>query len=557
MSEQIPIYRALAAAFAAEGTDTLFTLMGDGNMHWSTAMAELPGMQVVHVRHEHAAVAMAVGYQGARGGVGVASITCGPGLTQLMTALTQACRNGVPLVVFAGEVPMKSRWYNQTIDQAALVYPTGAAYVALHTPERAYQQVQAAFHQARREQRPVVLGVPYDLQKLAMPPQGDYVPSLKLIPPATPVSPDAGAVAALADKLAAAEFPILLAGKGAIAGGGAAEVEALADLSGGLLATTLPMRGLYDHHPFSIGISGGYAREFARELAGQADLVLAFGASLSTHTVDGGSFYGDAHLVQIDKNPMGLNEGICAADEWLTADAGLTAAALKSELAQRKQVVKRARSNETAERLSVDVGDSYVQDVEPGLVDPRRAIDALDAVLPKAWDTVSGSGHQSYFHSVMRGRKPETYHIYKSFGAIGSGLCFAAGVASARGGGRDNGVVLFDGDGSLMMNAQELDTLNRHNLKVLVCVMNDGAYGSEIHKLRRDGLDDSGAIHGRADFAAIAQGFGLRGENVTDVSQIPDVVEAFQAGDTAMIMNIHACDQVMNPRMRRATATVS
>ena len=96
----------LARAFAAEGVDHLFTLMGDANMYWSTAMAELPGMKVVHARHEHCAVAMADGYARATGKVGVASTTCGPGFTQIMTALTIAARGNVPIVVFAGDSPL-------------------------------------------------------------------------------------------------------------------------------------------------------------------------------------------------------------------------------------------------------------------------------------------------------------------------------------------------------------------------------------------------------------------------------------------------------------------
>jgi len=114
----LPIYEMLARAFAGEGVDTLFSLMGDGNMHWATAMAKLDGMRVFHARHEHCACAMAMGYHSATGKVGVATVTCGPGVTQIMTALTTAARAGVPLVVFAGESPINARWYNQALDQA-------------------------------------------------------------------------------------------------------------------------------------------------------------------------------------------------------------------------------------------------------------------------------------------------------------------------------------------------------------------------------------------------------------------------------------------------------
>ena len=77
----------LAQAFAAEGVDTLFTLMGDANMYWSAAMADNQGVRLIHARHEHCACAMADAYARASGKVGVASVTCGPGFTQIMTAL--------------------------------------------------------------------------------------------------------------------------------------------------------------------------------------------------------------------------------------------------------------------------------------------------------------------------------------------------------------------------------------------------------------------------------------------------------------------------------------
>src|SRR5215468_4656352 len=102
-----PHLPALAHAFAAEGVDTHFTLMGDGNMHWATAMKNLPGMASYSARHEHCACAMAMGYFSATGKVGVASVTCGPGFTQIMTALASASRGEVPLIVFAGETPLK------------------------------------------------------------------------------------------------------------------------------------------------------------------------------------------------------------------------------------------------------------------------------------------------------------------------------------------------------------------------------------------------------------------------------------------------------------------
>jgi thiamine pyrophosphate-dependent acetolactate synthase large subunit-like protein len=91
----------------------------------------------------------------------------------------------------------------------------------------------------------------------------------------------------------------------------------------------------------------------------------------------------------------------------------------------------------------------------------------------------------------------------------------------------------------------------RHGIKLLMCILNDGVYGAEIHKLRHDRIDDSGAIFGRTDFAAIAKGFGLRGTNVTDLSELKPLFDAYQAQDKAEIWNIHVSDTVVNPSTQR------
>jgi acetolactate synthase-1/2/3 large subunit len=144
--KNIPIYAALAQAFAVEGVDTHFTLMGDGNMHWAAAMKSLDGMCTFAARHEHCACAMAIGYHSATGKVGVASVTCGPGLTQITTALAVAARARIPLVVFAGEAPINAEWYNQAIEQPPFAAVAGEHYISAHSPERLYQYVREAFY---------------------------------------------------------------------------------------------------------------------------------------------------------------------------------------------------------------------------------------------------------------------------------------------------------------------------------------------------------------------------------------------------------------------------
>ncbi len=550
--QNVPIYEALAQAFAAEGVDTHFTLMGDGNMHWVSAMQQLPGMVTFSARHEHCAAAMAMGYHLATGKVGIASVTCGPGFTQIMTALTTAARGRIPLVVFAGEAPIHAKWYNQAVDQPPFAAACDVPYISAHSPRRMYQYVREAFYRARHERRPVVLGVPYDLQKEPLPNIGAYQPSSTVMPHVEPLPPHPRQIEQLVEKLSRAKCPIVLAGRGVLTSGAAAEVEQVAERSGALLTTTLLARGMFDHNPFSLGVSGGFARDIAREMGAKADLVVAFGTSLNYYTVDNGSMFPKAEIVQIDIEPAGLAYGMKSGDLHINADAKLAAAAILNTLPPGAKTAANVRSSELARRIKEEPADAAEFAVDRGTLDPRRVIKELDLIIPKDFNSVSGSGHQSYFHSVMRGRKPENYHAIRAFGAIGSGISYAIGVAAARRNGR---VALFEGDGSFLMHIQELEMVARHRLKLLFVIFNDGAYGAEIHKLRADGVDNSGSVFGYTDFAAIAQGFGLRGTTITDLDQLHGLFDAYQAQDKAEVWNIHVSDKVVAPQTRRGIST--
>src|SRR5260221_9826079 len=250
------VYDLLARAFTQEGVRTCFALLGDANMNWAARLSE-QGCQMIYVRHEHCALAAAMAYARKSGDVGVATVTCGPGVTQLITALPAAVRAHLPLVVFAGEAPLKSGWDNQENGQAPLINATGAAYHRLHMPERMPVAVRDAFLQARRERRPVVLGVPFDLQSRPWDgPAGLPRPPRELLPQPSPMPPPPPDVARPPKLLSRPERIFVLAGLGAVEPRAGAACRALAAKTGGLLSTTLPARGLFHDDPYCIGISG-------------------------------------------------------------------------------------------------------------------------------------------------------------------------------------------------------------------------------------------------------------------------------------------------------------
>jgi thiamine pyrophosphate-dependent acetolactate synthase large subunit-like protein len=149
----------------------------------------------------------------------------------------------------------------------------------------------------------------------------------------------------------------------------------------------------------------------------------------------------------------------------------------------------------------------------------------------------------------MPSRPQERFLTIREFGAIGNGISFAMGVAAAR---TDRPVVLFDGDGSLMMHIQELETIKRSRMNILIIVLNDGAYGSEVHKLRSEALPEAGSVFGRPDFAAIARGFGIEGKTFTSLADLPQLVEAFARTGGAAVWDFHVSDKVVSPTIRRA-----
>ena len=543
---KLRVYDVLAEVFIRENVKTCFALLGDANMNWAARLAG-QGCRMIYVRHEHCALAAAMAFARKQGDVGVATVTCGPGVTQLITALPAAVRARLPMVVFAGEAPLKSGWYNQELDQAPIITATGAAYQRLHLPERMPVAIRDAFLQARRERRPVVLGIPFDLQDR---PWGGTAslptPSHELLPRPSPIPPHPDDVAKAAQLIAKAEKVVVMAGLGAVEAGAGPACRALAAKTGGLLMTTLLARGLFREDPFCIGISGSYTPEAGLELLKEADLVVAVGSSLAYYAGGGGQLWPKAPMLQVDIDPVATSQGQEVAKHHLRADARLGVETLMAALPARS---KAWRSDAIAARIRDGKPDSMKFDIEPGLLDPRDVVEGLEKHLPLDWEMVNSSGHCSWWFAQMPSRPNERFLTIRDFGAIGNGLSFAMGVAAARSKDR---VVLFDGDGSIMMHVQELETIKRHNLNILVVVMNDGAYGSEIHKLRSEGLPEDGSVFGYCDFAGIACGFGIAGKTFKKLDDLPKAISELGSTNAPAVWDFHVSDKVLSPSMRRA-----
>jgi thiamine pyrophosphate-dependent acetolactate synthase large subunit-like protein len=432
---------------------------------------------------------------------------------------------------------------------APLALATGAHYVAVKHVDRLLDNVREAFQVAQVERRPVVLSVPMDLQKQAWPHLTDYTPSAELVPTAQRPIPDPAIVDRVVDMIAEAERPIVLAGRGAIRSGARQALEALAEQSGALLATSLLGKGLFEGNPYALDIAGAFASDFARERFAESDLVIGVGAGLGHYTTEGGYLYSAARAVQIDTNPRGLWQGLRTADLHVRADARAASEAILNRMKARG--VKRTgfRGAEMAKQIAGDSPDRKEFPVQPNTVDPRKAILELDRAVPKDWDIVVGGGHYfSIAMTHMKGRPADKYHVINDFGAIGSGLPAAIGIAAARGDGK---VMLIEGDGSLLMHIQELETIRRQGIRMLISVMNDGGYGAEVHKFRAHGLDPGEAMHGRGDLAGVATGFGLRGASVTQPGRFAPLFSEHQAANIGTVWDVHIDDLIPSRSYRR------
>jgi acetolactate synthase I/II/III large subunit len=541
----------MAAAFRAEGVSHVFGLMGDGNMDFMVAMREL-GAQVYDVRHEGAAVNMADGYQRASGQVGVATVTCGPGVTQLGTALTVANRHRTPLVVVAGDTftTLKGMTELQDMDQRAFVEASGALFHQLRGPSSVAADVQQAFWLARTRRQPVVLNAPMDIQAAEAVGELRYEPSSSRIIAGPPLHPDPASIEKAADMIAAARRPVLLAGVGAMAAGAREVIESLGERVGAALATTLPAKGYLDG-PWSVGVCGTFSTARTEPIMAAADLVVFIGSSGSEETLAG--VPPAARRLQLDREPT-ASLGGRPAEHLVVGDARLGLEAIQALMVEAGFSGPGYRDGAYAEAFALDPLARELEQVDwelpQGQVDPRKVVGQLDRLLPEDCTVVIGAGHfMSFPIMYLSGRRKRRFLYTYDFGCIGQAIPTAFGIAVAE---PSRPVVVFEGDGSAMMNIHEFDTIARYQPRLLVLVINDGALGAEYHKLRAKKMDPEWSVIGPADFAGIGAGFGNPAGTIQALGDVEREVEAFMAGSGPRIVDVRSSTTVVSRRTRKA-----
>ena len=498
----------VAYVLATFGVKQAFGVVGSGNFAVTNAL-RANGVPFVAARHECGATVMADAYARMSDQLTVVSLHQGPGLTNALTGIAEASKSRTPMIVLAAEAPSAAVTSNFRIDQHAAVTAVGAVAERVHSPESAMTDTARAVRTALRDRRTVVLNLPLDVQAM---PAGPGTPELLGL--RQRVRPAAEATRLVAEGLRQAERPVFIAGRGARHAG--AELRALADATGALLATSAAAHGLFADHPWSLGISGGFATPRTAELIAGADLVVAWGCALNNWTSKHGTLLSRL-VIQVDADPTAFGKHHSNVTPVL-GDAALTAVDALAELDGHTQDGYRTEPVGTVRWRDVPHEDQTTSD----RIDPHTLSARLDALLPAdrvvSVDSGNFMGYPSAYLSV-----PDQYGFCftQAFQSIGLGLATAIGAALAQPGRLPVAVL---GDGGFLMGVAELETVVRLGIPMVIVVYNDAAYGAEIHHFGASS-DLSTVTFPDTDLAALATGFGCAGLTVRTPADLDGVTD--------------------------------
>ncbi|GAA1740113.1 thiamine pyrophosphate-binding protein [Luedemannella helvata] len=539
MTGMVPGYRALAGAVRALGSDPVFGLMGEANLAWVSCLTEELGGRFLSSRHEAGAICMAVGHQVATGRPSICTVTHGPGLMNGLTALKAAVDLGAAITVITADTPRDRPLHLQRADHRLLARAAGAHYVQPTDPDDLTSAVLDAAHSAGRNARPVLLNLPlewlYEQREWRGPgptPNGDAAP---------PPEARSECVADIVALLAEADRPLILAGRGAWRSGAEPVLPALSARFGAPVVTTLAARGLAAG--VAVGAVGGYGADHANALAQSCDLVIALGASLNEYTTDGGRLFRGATVVQVDTDEAAFGRH---GDRPGHAVLGDVAGVVRQLLATTPDRPAPSWAPEAAEPRPEPVPGPGV----PSGVDPRAAMRVLDEELPAGRRVIVDGGHCAEWPSrYLSVSAPGRFLQSTGAGAIGHALGLGIGAAL---GDRDEPTVVVLGDGALMMSAPELDTAVRSRARLMIVVLDDAAYGAEVHRLHALGLPPGQATFQPVKAAALMAAVGGRAVRVTDLADLRSAARDW-SGTGPLLLDVPVDPAIVSRRLQPIT----
>lgn len=500
-------HEVLAQSLAAHRVSHLFGLVGDANLFMVDTFVRSKFGQYIACTHESNAVLAALGFAQVSGRTGVATITHGPALTNVVTALVEGVKGCIPLVLLCGETPPHDLEHLQRIGQREVVAATGAGFVEMRNPETAAVDLARAFRMAAIKRRPVVFNMRVDLQW--DPVASDERPVFT--PPATRavVSEDAAFDDAMG-MIASARRPLILAGRGAATPEARDALLTLAERIGAPVATTLKASGLFRGAPFDLGVFGGLSQPVTVDEIQRSDCIIAFGASLSRQTTEAGSYTKGRRVVQILPD-TDANDRRTEPSVLLIGDPVLTAARMVEVLDLAEIPSSGNTDADLAQRLATQAAEREVLPsfaaTAPGTIDYLPALRRLDRVLPADRVLVADLGRfVSAAWRCLPVQSPDSLVYTAHFGSIGLGLGQAVGAAHAA---RGRCTVLVAGDGGFTLGGfSEISTAAREALDLVVILCNDGSYGAEHVQFTNRALNPALSMTNPPDFVAVSRALG-------------------------------------------------
>jgi acetolactate synthase-1/2/3 large subunit len=543
----------VARALVRAGARHIFGLHG-GHVDPIFQACHDAGVRIIDTRHEQAAGHMADAWGRLTGEPGVAVVTAGPGVTDIVTAVANAHLDAVPMIVIGGRYPLADDEMMplQELHGVPVMQSITKWSRVVRDTERIGEYVDAAFRQATSGRPgPVFLEIPADTLAASV----DEVrvpPVFTMAPPARP-RPSPEAVERILAALATADRPLIMAGRGVWLGGAASELREFAELTDTPVIANGMSRGCVPEDS-RLGLGGFLGAGRALALGAQPDLVLMLGARFGLFTGGRQSIVpASAQVIQVDIEPEELGRG-GKVDFGVAADCrealrALVAAASSRTWPRRDSWVQAGKNAAAMAKTMVASTATGAN----GVIHPFRvATEVTDLIREGGVLAVDGGDTFVWAELALEARLPGRYLGHGYLGCLGIGLPFALAAKLAH---PDEPVVLLTGDGSVGLNFTEFDTAVRHNLPITVVVNNDQAWGMCKHeqmvRLGSERVIATELAPTRYDKAA--EPFGVYSEHVEEADGIRPAIERAIASGRPACVNVMTDPNAISPA-QQATA---
>lgn len=516
----------LVQALKKQGVTQVFGYPGGAIMPVYDALYD-GGLAHQLCRHEQGAAMAAVGYARASGQVGVCIATSGPGATNLVTGLAEALLDSVPLVAISGQVPCAAIGTDafQEVDVLGMSLScTKHSFMVTDAADLGRVLAEAFAIATEGRPGPVLIDLPKDVQLAAVPAQSP------LFAVEEPEALNPSELTAARTLLAAAERPVLYVGGGVGMANAEQQLRDFAAATGMPAVTTLKGIGALDpDSPVYLGMLGMHGTKAANYAVQQCDLLLVVGARFDDRVTGKlEEFAPEAKVIHLDVDAAEFGKRR-AAEVGITTD-------LKQVLPRLAMTLDIAPWREHCAAMAREYAFRYDH---PGqAIYAPALLKQLSAMLPETSVVACDVGqHQMWVAQHMRFTSPRNHLSSAGLGTMGFGLPAAIGAKMSR---PEDEVVLVSGDGSFMMNVQELGTIRRAQLKVKMVLLDNQRLGMvrQWQELFFDGRYSETILSDNPDFVALAAAFGIPGETITCKEQIAGALDRLLASESAYLLHV-------------------